>query len=81
MDIKIVFHPSGDWEGLYVDGELEDEGHSIRIDELIVAINKNIPDMPFELNYSTRDLGNEEGFDAEEFSFPLKYEDIRSQDS
>jgi hypothetical protein len=24
----------------------------------------------------TRDLGNEEGFDAEDFNFPLKYEEI-----
>jgi hypothetical protein len=35
MDIKIVFHPSGDWEGLYIDGVLGPEGHSISIDEFV----------------------------------------------
>lgn len=72
MDIKIVFHPSGDWEGLYVDGVLETEGHSIYTHDIIDLMLKK------ELlkQYSSRDLGNEEGFD-EDFSFPLKYEDIK----
>jgi hypothetical protein len=78
MDIKIVFHPSGDWEGLYIDGVLGPEGHSISIDEFVDALNKaNYGRTQVEdLEYSTRDLGNEEGFDVEDFSFPLKYEDI-----
>lgn len=78
MDIKIVFHPSGDWEGLYVNDNLECEGHSIQIEDLVTALNNyKVEDMRGVFGYSTRDLGNEEGFDAEDFSFPLKYEDIK----
>lgn len=76
MDIKIVFHPSGDWEGLYIDGKLMDEGHSISVEDFIEAFNK-VPAQTDYLKYTTRDLGNEEGFNAEDFSFPLKYEDIK----
>jgi len=74
MDIKIVFHPSGDWEGLYIDGELQCEGHSISAGDIIYWINRNCS---LGIEDSTRDLGNEEGFD-EDFSFPLKYEDIKA---
>jgi hypothetical protein len=78
MDIKIVFHPSGDWEGLYIDGVLYEEGHSISVGDFISAYNKASTDytvVPF-MQCDTRDLGNEEGFDAEDFNFPLKYEEI-----
>lgn len=83
MDIKIVFHPSGDWEGLYVEGYLECEGHSIRVEDLIEALNRvTISENRFpegsNFKYSTRDLGNEEGFDVD-FDFPLKYEDIKPE--
>lgn len=80
MDIKIVFHPSGDWEGLYINGELKDEGHSIYTETLITALQEYLADNytpPINsISYSTRDLDNEEGFD-EEYDFPLKYEDIK----
>jgi len=77
MDIKIVFHPSGDWEGLYIDGTLYSEGHSIRLDDFVEDFNKASKDytrVPV-LELSSRDLGNEEGFDVD-YEFPLKYEDI-----
>ena len=79
MDIKIVFHPSGDWEGLYIDEVLKHEGHNTSIYDFVDSWNntlkENIRDVLW-LNYDTRDLGNEEGFDKD-FSFPLKYEDIK----
>lgn len=80
MNIKIVFHPSGDWEALYIEGVLQAEGHSIRIDDLVEGMNNtcNTGKFDFDLtifSYDTRDLGNEEGFD-EDYDFPLKYEDI-----
>jgi len=78
MDIKIVFHPSGDWEGLYIDGVLEKEGHSIYTEDIIAMFQEYITlvDNISSINYTTRDLGNEEGFDVE-YDFPLKYEDIK----
>jgi len=81
MDIKIVFHPSGDWEGLYIDGYLEHEGHNTSVEDLVNALNTQSTSIieQFErFYYDTRDLGNEEGFDAEDFNFPLKYEDIKA---
>lgn len=79
MDIKIVFHPSGDWEGLYIDGELENEGHSISAEDVIRALQAHarLVENITAIIYDTRDLGSEEGFD-EDFSFPLKYEDIKA---
>lgn len=78
MRIDIIGHPSGDWEALYIDGHLADEGHSITVDDFINAVNKDyyLPEgsnESFELH--NRDLGNEEGFD-EDYEFPTKYEDI-----
>lgn len=77
MDIKIVFHPSGDWEGLYIKGILCEEGHSISAEDMIDALNtfKFSVGEGSQLLLKTRDLGNEEGFDLD-FNFPLKYEDI-----
>lgn len=78
MDIKIVFRPSGDWEGLYIKGILYEEGHSISVYDMIDALNTFHFSVGIgsQLLLTTRDLGNEEGFD-EDFSFPLKYEDIK----
>lgn len=38
MNIKIVYHPSGDWEGLYINNILKQEGHSIDVVEVIEAL-------------------------------------------
>lgn len=60
----IVSHPSGDWEGLYKNGKLIDEGHSgmerilmsylitegvVDMDEFEADMDEDDPDMPEDL--------------------------------
>ena len=82
MDIKIVFHRPSLWEGLYIDGRLECEGHNIRLEDFLSAFNAKleegyIPQADLSFKYNSRDLGNEEGFDKD-FQFPNNYDDINT---
>ncbi|RWH49571.1 MAG: hypothetical protein E5V72_02010 [Mesorhizobium sp.] len=38
--MKIVYARGDDWEGLYIDGELETQGHSISLSELLDIIKE-----------------------------------------
>ena len=43
MKIDICRNYNGDWIGLYVDGELKLEGHSLQITDVIEALGIDIP--------------------------------------
>lgn len=77
MIVEIVFHPTGDWEGLYINNRLMREGHSIQLEDFLSACNQDFYlEAKEQFEYRTRDLGNEEGFD-EDYNLPLNYEDIK----
>lgn len=38
MKVVLVSSFDGDWEGIYVDGKLKAEGHSLRADEILTAV-------------------------------------------
>jgi hypothetical protein len=59
--VKIYTVPEGDWEALYVDGELCMEGHDITIYDLI-------PHTPIE----SLEIIHITNFDSDEDSFPMK---------
>jgi hypothetical protein len=67
--IKIFTVPEGDWEALYVDGDLCMEGHEIRIYDLI-------PHTPIELV----EIIHITNFNTDEDSFPLKESDFSKRD-
>jgi hypothetical protein len=66
--VKIYTVPEGDWEALYVDGELCMEGHEIRIYDLI-------PHTPIE----TLEIIHITNF-TDEDSFPIKESDFSKRD-
>jgi hypothetical protein len=49
-NIKLVSAEDGDWIGLYVDGQLKIENHSLRPAEVLKAL-----DLPFEIIDLTMD--------------------------
>lgn len=59
--VRIYTIPEGDWEALYVDGELYYECHKIRIYDLI-------PHTPIE----SIEIIHIINFDSDEDSFPMK---------
>jgi len=50
MTITVVGNPSGDWEGVYVDGILKFEGHSIQWWQMLKALG---------IEYTTFDADDE----------------------
>lgn len=57
---EIVAPECGDWEALYVNGKLVAEGHSIRLEEVLYAIQNILPN---EYEYTEiSDERAEEGF-------------------
>lgn len=40
LDIKIVNSEEGDWSFLYINDEIKDSGHNIRLDYLFQILNK-----------------------------------------
>lgn len=63
--VKIFTVPEGDWEALYVNGELYFEGHSITIYDLI-------PHTPIE----SIEIIHVTNFNSDEDSFPMKESDF-----
>lgn len=47
IDIKIV--DGDDWSGLYINGELKDEGHSLRVSEVLEILGFKVE--TFEADY------------------------------
>lgn len=63
MKITTVYAESGDWQGIYVDGELKFQGHEIETDDIFPLLKEigalvdgvewediNIPELVFRLN-------------------------------
>ena len=38
MDVKLLFADEGDWVGLYVDGKLVDQGHTLSANQILDAV-------------------------------------------
>ena len=66
--IKRVSADSGDWEGLYINDELEMEGHSISAEDLLTLFAEM-----FDFHYESREVK----MDPYEFSsLPRIYSDL-----
>lgn len=62
--IKLVRDSSGDWIGIYIDGKLVDEGHSLPEERMLDALSVEYTSE--ELDMEANDLGR----------LPKRYEDI-----
>lgn len=63
----LAYSPSGDWEGLYKDGKLVCEGHSLTLDQLAAAAG-------LEFDH----LEADEGWIEERGNFPLGLANVKT---
>jgi len=72
---KVIDETSNDWVGLYVDGKLASQDHSIQEEDLISYLIDNeikfSKEDKMEIYYYDRDLDGE--------GFPVKFEDLDSK--
>ena len=69
FNMVLVSDYQGDWEGLYINGELEMESHRITADDILCLF----ADALFHFKYRTREVK----MDPYEFSsLPQKYSDL-----
>jgi hypothetical protein len=55
--MKIEILTFDDWEALYVDGKLKDQGHSLRVDSVLSALGFNV-EKRYVNNYQVDDLNH-----------------------
>lgn len=65
--MKIIFVCADDWEGIYVDGELKAEGHSLTKHDILTAVGQT--------NYISIEA-DEEWLDKECY-LPLNLKDVK----
>lgn len=71
MNIQFVTSTDGDWEGMYIDGKLVAEGHSVSPYEIFAQLLKHIPG----LTYSSQEK-NEEWFEKHGYKCATVLEEV-----
>ena len=67
---EITFVRGDDWEGIYLDGELLNEGHSVNVVSLLMKLGYTIKPGIYLKEYEWEAIGN---------SCPEKLEDIKTK--
>lgn len=67
--VTIVGHAGGDWEGLFVDGKLKEEGHSLHWSHVLDALG---------IEYETASADEEWMYDVGRF--PVELKDVQLED-
>jgi hypothetical protein len=72
MGSRLILLSADDWEGLFIDGELIDEGHEIRRTELVKAMKTY---STFDVKFEYFSIEGQEWLE-ERGSFPMNFCDI-----
>jgi hypothetical protein len=68
MEVVFVSSPDGDWEGLYIDGKLVDQGHSLNPHSVAEKILLRIPGNVVDTKEAAQDWLETEGYLPENLS-------------
>lgn len=56
MKATIVYDEYGDWEGLYIDGKLVDEGHTLSTNRVLRALKIEFSSLEIDMEKLDNDL-------------------------
>lgn len=78
MDIKLV--KGDDWQGLYINNKLDNQGHRIDIDDVITCVNENIDSLNSGNKITFKSYWCDIKWLEEEAYLPKRFEDVKLED-